>query len=312
VEANILASEARCCIVVATDERSERLTGGAHRRPLNSQQAAAVKMGFLRQASVRARKLASPATVLVSAREEDRSVWMGPLWFTQPANRFISDVGVPASLSTAAALLSVAATSPSCLVTILPTDFWVARESVLSDAIENVLSVLRRVPDTVATLGMSDTHPGSEEDYLVVGRGSTQTGAVILAKADRPAPSAAKQLSEEGALVASGIFLGQARAFAARFHKYWPQLVRELTECVGSVPFPGAEHPFSSDVYRRISRSVIGAMRLFLSTFATRAFRVRGSGWCSRKRLDDVQPVSGGAPRASHGALNSAGTDYPS
>ena len=158
---------------------------------------------------------------------------------------------------------------------------------------------------------MSDTHPGTEEDYLIVGRGSAQMGAVILAKANRPAPSVAKQLSEEGALVASGILLGQARAFAARIRKYWPRLERELTECVGSVPSTGAEHRLPSDVYRRISREVIGSMRLFPPTFAMRAFRVRGSGWCSRKRLDDVQPVPGFARRPSFGGLYSAGTDYP-
>jgi mannose-1-phosphate guanylyltransferase len=259
VQANRSVSQGRCCIVVTTDERSGRLTDETDQRPLNRQQAALVKKGFLRQASLRARRVASPGNVMVSAREADRSVWLGPLWFTQPGNRFISERGVPTSLSTAAALLSVAAASPSCLVTILPDDFWVAREAVLSDALENVLSVLERVPDTVATLGMSDTHPGTEEDYLIVGRRSSPMGAVILAKANRPAPPAAKQLSDEGALVASGILLGQARAFAARIHKYWPQLGRELTECVGSTPFSGAEHRLPSDAYRRISRSVIGS-----------------------------------------------------
>src|SRR5271156_1042092 len=240
------ASPARCCIVVANDERSERLTDGLHQRPLNSQQAAIIKEGFLRQASLRARRMVSPANVLVSASEEDRIVWAGPLWFTKSANRFISDRGVPTSLSTALAVLSVAARSPSCLVTILPSDFWVARESVLTEAIESVLTALRRVPDTVATLGMSDTHPGTEEDYIIVGPGSSQMGAAIQAKADRPRPPAAKQLFDEGALVASGILLGQARAFAARIHKYCPQLVRELTDIVGSVSAPEAEHSLSA------------------------------------------------------------------
>jgi hypothetical protein len=112
--------------------------------------------------------------------------------------------------------------------------------------------------------------------------------------------------------VASGILLGQARAFAARIHKYWPQIGRELTEGVGSIASSRAEHRLPSDAYRRISRSVIGSMCLFPPTFAMRAFRVRGSGWCSRQRLDDVQPAPGLARRPSFGGLYSAGTDYPS
>ncbi len=298
-----LASQARCCIVVANDERSERLVEGLHPWPLNSQQAAIVKRGFLRQASLRARRMVSPANVLVSAREEDRSVWLGPLWFTQPANRFISGRGVPSSLLTAAAVLSVAARSPSCLVTILPSDFWVARESVLTDAIEKILTSLQRVPGTVATLGMSDTHPGTDEDFLIVGPASSQMGAAIQAKAKRPGPSVAKQLLKEGALVASGILLGHAQAFAARIHKYWPHLTRELTDTVDSDRSPEAEHRLSADAYQHISRSFMSSMRLSPHTFPMRAFRVQGSGWCSRQRLNDLAPAPAFSARAS---------DYPS
>src|SRR5271168_1415349 len=295
VKETISASQMRSCIVVATDERSERLTDCLHRGPLSSQQAAIVKRGFLRQASLRARRIASPANVLVSAREEDQSVWAGPLWFTHPANRFISDRGVPTSLSTAVAVLSVAARSPSCLVTILPSDFWVARESVLADAIDNSITALQGVPGTVATLGMSDTHPGTDEDYLIVGAANSRMGAAIQAKANRPGPSVAKRLLNEGALVASGILVGHAQAFAARIHKYWPQLARELTDMAGSRRSPEAVHRLSADVYQHIARSVLCSMRLFPPTFAMRAFRVQGSGWCSRTRLHDVrsEPVFG-------------------
>jgi mannose-1-phosphate guanylyltransferase len=306
------ASQMRCCIVVATDERSERLTDALHRGPLSSQQAAIVKRGFLRQASLRARRIASPANVLVSAREEDRNVWAGPLWFTQPANRFIADRGVPTSLATSAAVLSLAARSPCCLVTILPSDFWVARESVLADAIDNVITALQGVPGTVATLGMSDSHSGTDEDYLIVGPISSHMGAAIQAKANRPAPSVAKRLLDEGALVASGILVGHAQAFAARIHKYWPQLARELTDMAGSGRSPEAAHRLSADVYQHISRSVLCSMRLFPPTFAMRAFRVQGSGWCSRKPLHDVHSTSAFGLRPDSRGLSSVRTEYRS
>ena len=188
-------------------------------------------------------------------------------------------------------MLSVAARSPSCLVTILPTDFWVARESVLQEAIDNALTSLQSVPGTVATLGMSDTPPETDEDYLIVGPASSHVGAAIQAKANRPRRSAARQLLKEGALVASGILLGQAQAFAARIHKYWPHLARELTDTMGSDRSPEAEHRLSADTYQHLSRLVVSSMRLSPLTFPMRAFRVQGSGWCSRKRLNDVQPA---------------------
>lgn len=276
-------SQTRCCIVIASEERSERLHENLRPYALTSQQSAVVKMGFLRQTAQRARKLASPANVLVSAREEERSVWTGPLWFTRPANRFISDRGVPMAFSTVAAVLSVAVRLPHCLVTVLPSDFWVAKESLFMESIEKVLASLQRAPGTVATLGMSDPYPGNDEDYLVVGPESCQTGAVIQARAHRPAPSIAKQLVKEGALVASGILLGQAQAFAERVRKYWPTLALELTDNVDANSLSTEERRLSVDAYRHISRSAMSSIRMSPPAFPMRAYRVQGSGWCSRK-----------------------------
>jgi hypothetical protein len=306
-----VSAEACCCIVVASDGRSEGMTHGSEQRPLDSQVAAIVKKGFLRQASLRARRIASPAKVLLSARGEDRGVWASPFWFTQPANRFISDRGVPTSISTAAAVLSVAARAPSCLVTILPTDFWVARESVLADAIDKALTSLQQTPGTVATLGMSDAHPGTDEDYLIVGPASSQTGAAIQAKANRPGPAAARQLSREGALVASGILLGHAQAFAARIHKYWSHLARELANTVRSDRCSEVEHRMLADAYQHISRSVMSSIRLSPPAFPMRAFRVQGSGWCSRKYLNQMQPEPVPDLEERSCGLNCRRSEYP-
>jgi len=312
VKPDISNSQARYCIVVAASERLDRLTDNSHQRQLNFQQAAIAKKRFLRETSVRARRVASPANVLVSAREEDRSIWVGPLWFTRPARRFISDRGVPTSLSTAAAVLSIAARSPSSLVTILPSDFWVARESVLAEAIEAALTAMKQVPDTVATLGMSDNDPGGDEDYLIVGPGSSRMGVAIQAKADRPKPPVAKRLLDEGALVASGILLGHAQAFAVRIRKYWPQWAQELTATVGLDCSTEAERRLSADQCLHISRSVTYSMRLFPPTFAMRAFRVHGSGWCSRRRsntVNDVRAASASDLRAVSRGLDTVRVD---
>lgn len=300
-----------CCIVVANDERSERVTHVCQQWPLDSQETAAVKKGFLRQASLRARRIASPANVLVSAREEDRGVWTSPFWFTQPANRFISGRGVPTSISTAAAVLSVAARAPSCLVTILPSDFWVARESVLADAIDKALTSLQQTPGTVATLGMSDNHPGTDEDYLIVGPATSQTGAAIQARANRPGPAAARQLSREGALVASGILLGHAQAFAERIYKYWSHLARELANTARSDHCPEMEHQLAAEAYQHLPRSVMSSIRLSPPTFPMRAFRVQGSGWCSRKYSSPMQPASAFDSEEASRGLNCYRSEYP-
>ena len=224
----------------------------------------------------------SPANVLVCCKRVTRRTWEGPFWFTQPANRFISEQGTPVSLSTAAAVLSIAAKEPGCPVAVLPSDFWVAREAVLTEAIEKAFGQLPAMPESVATLGMIDYHREGHEDYLVVGPQHAETGAVIQARINRPEKRLAKQLISEGAMVASGILLGYAQAFAARIHKYWPHLARELRNTLKSDAIGDVERKFSAFAFRQIPRLAMQFVRLTPPTFAARAFAVRGSGWCSR------------------------------
>jgi mannose-1-phosphate guanylyltransferase len=240
-------------------------------------------MGFLRLAARRARRLSSPSNVIVCAQEGDRRTWEGPFWFTRPANHFIAERGTPTSLSTAAAVLSIAAQDPSCPIVILPSDFWVARESVLTEAIEKAFEQLQVMPESVATLGMIDSHQAGEEDYLVVGPHDTQKGAAIQARINRPERRLAKQLMREGALVASGILLGYAQAFGARINKYWPQLAQELIDALKRNRLADVERKFSAFAYRQLPRVVMQSVQLSPPTFPARAFPVQGSGWCSRQ-----------------------------
>jgi mannose-1-phosphate guanylyltransferase len=283
VRAQTSVASKRCCIVVANDKHSERVSTSLFQRASGS--VAAVTMGFFRLAARRARRLSSPANVIVSAQEGDRRTWEGAFWFTRATNRFISERGTPTSLSTAAAVLSIATKDPSCPIAILPSDFWVARESVLTEAIENAFEKLRVMPESVATLGMIDSHrhPGCEEDYLVVGPRDAQKGAAIQARINRPERRLAKQLMSEGAMVASGILLGYAQAFAARINKYWPHLAQELIRTLEKDPAAEVERKFSAFAYRQVPRLAMHSMQLSPPTFPARAFPVQGSGWCSRQ-----------------------------
>jgi mannose-1-phosphate guanylyltransferase len=278
------------CIVVASDIRSDRLAGGLQPFLFNSRQVEALKAGFLRRSSERARRVVSPANVLLCAQEADRGIWQGPFWSTRPQNRFVSDRGAPSSLATVAALLSVASRTPSSLIVVMPSDFWVARESVLTDAIDKAFAALRMMPETVAMLGVVDAHAGTNEDYLIVGPSDPHKGAVIQARVNRPDPRMARRLIGEGAMVASGILLGYAQAFAARIGKYWPHIAHELNTSGMAGDFPHVERRLVPETFRNIPRSVLNSMRLSPPAFPMRAFRLQGSGWCSRQRLHDVQP----------------------
>jgi mannose-1-phosphate guanylyltransferase len=92
----------------------------------------------------------------------------------------------------AAAVLELAERAPSRPIVMLPTNYWIAKESVFSDAIELALWSLPRCPNGIATLGMADTHADGEEDYLVLGQSNGYTGADIHAYVRKPGSKAAK------------------------------------------------------------------------------------------------------------------------
>src|SRR5277367_5943771 len=90
---------------------------------------------LLQRALHRAKQIAPTAQIVVTVREENRERWEPALWFIRPERRFVSDSRVTASLTTAAAVLSIAAESASHVITILPARCYVANEWILSDAL---------------------------------------------------------------------------------------------------------------------------------------------------------------------------------
>jgi len=157
------------CIVVADDHGPEYVPtslGAAIKWPVQY-------CGFgepatlLQKALHRAKQIAPTAQIVVTVREANRECWEPALWFIRPEHRFISDARMTSPLTTAAALLSIAADSVSHVVTILPARCYVANEWILSAALHRLHATLAGIPEGVGTLGMIDIDDGIDEDYLL-------------------------------------------------------------------------------------------------------------------------------------------------
>jgi hypothetical protein len=174
------------CIVVADDHGPEYVpsaVGHIKKSPVQY-------CGFgepttlLQRALHRAKQIAPTANIAVAVREEDRERWEPALWFVRPERRFVSDSRITVSLTTAAALLSIAADSAWNVVTILPARCYVADEWILSAALDRLHTTLAKIPEGVGTLGMIDIDDGVDEDYLVPYRSKIGPGFKALAKAN--------------------------------------------------------------------------------------------------------------------------------
>jgi len=266
------------CIVVADDHGPEYVPtrGAASKWPVQY-------CGFggrttlLQRALHRARRLAPTGQIVVTVREEHRERWEPALWFIHQERRFISDSRIASSLTTAAALLSIAAASISNEVTIVPARGYVADEWVLCAALSRLRAILPRVPEGVATLGMIDVDSGIDEDYLVPCAGNWGAGVLVQAMARRPAERVARHLQRQGAMVSSGILMGYAGRLAAHIWRHRPSLTQTLANLACTAT--GREHRLSADHCGDISRSDLRPLSWWPPTLPQRAFPVYRCGW---------------------------------
>jgi mannose-1-phosphate guanylyltransferase len=283
------------CIVVADDHGPEyvpTISGAAKEWPLQY-------CGFgeaetlLQKALRRARQLAPTTQIVVTVREANRECWEPALWFVRPERRFISDTRMTSPLTTAAALLSIAADSVSHVVTILPARCYVADEWILSAALHGLHAMLPRIPEGVGTLGMIDIDDGIDEDYLVPCSTGVDSVVAVQGIARQPAGWVARHLRQHGAMVASGILTGYAGRFAAHIVKHRPTLINALTKVISVAH---GETRLSADVYRKVSRSVLRSLRWWPPTLPQRALPVYRCGWKGLHTARAVARICGSFP----------------
>ena len=202
-----------------------------------------------------------------------------------------------APLTTAAALLSIAADSPANVVTILPARCHVANEWILGAALNQLQSLLPRIPEGVGTLGMIEIDNGIDEDYLVSGPERSEPwscGASDGASAHRLDCGASEAARCHGSL---WDLTGYVRVFAAHAFKHWPGLSRKLAKVMRVAE--SGERRFHADGYREMARSVLRSLRWWPPIFPQRALRVYRCGFRGLQTARAVAKVIDSYPAAA-------------
>ena len=240
----------------------------------------------------RAASLVSASRVLAVALQEHRARWEPYTWFVRPSMRFVSDEDVAPHVASAAAILSIAERSPSNIITILPARSYVAHESVLKEALEQVLMKLPDIPEGVATLGMADIDEAVDEDYLLLCRKATGPGLGVNGIVRRPTSWVARHLRRQGAVVASGILVGYAGAFAAHLSKHWPGVTARLLKVYRSSMAAQSECRISKSVIQSVPGPILRGMRWDAPAFPQRVFTVGQCGWSGLKSPHEVARIA--------------------
>jgi mannose-1-phosphate guanylyltransferase len=234
---------------------------------------------LLQNALRRATRIAPASQVMVTVLDEYRELWEPSVWFVRPEHRFVCEGYAESNLTAAAAVLKIAAASPSNVVVIAPGRVHVRREDVLEAALYNALAVLPSIREGALTLAMIDAEDGIDEDYLIVERSSSSAGLPVLGVSRRPNTWVANHLRRQGALVASGIMVGYAGVFAAHVSRQWPGLTKWLNQLADTATSASAECELSMHFTRSLPNPTIATLRWHAPTLKQRALGVEGCGW---------------------------------
>ena len=151
----------------------------------------------------RAGRISHAARVMVTADEAHRPHWQPACWFMRAEHRFVSEAPGWSLLTTAAAVLSIAAREPSALITILPARCYVADEWTLTVAVHRLLADRSFLANGIVTLGIVGAPSSVDEDYLLLKAPDGRPTAAVAATAQKPAKWVAQDLVRRGAVVAS-------------------------------------------------------------------------------------------------------------
>jgi mannose-1-phosphate guanylyltransferase len=248
---------------------------------------------MLQKALHRARRISHANRILVTGAEVHRAHWQPALWFTRTEHRFVSESPGWSSLTTAAAVLSIAARDPSAAVTILPARSYVADEWTLTVALHTALTKMSSVGDGVVTLGMESGGSEVEEDYLML-RDQPERRLMIPVSgtARRPLDWVAQHLVARGALVASGIYVGRAEVLVARLYKYWPKLTHQLARNLTRAFAAGVENRLAPDLVDEALRTAPQSFWKHPPWMPLRALRVASCGWSSLRSGHAIERIA--------------------
>jgi mannose-1-phosphate guanylyltransferase len=253
---------------------------------------------MLQKALHRAVRISHPARVMVTAAEAHRLHWQRALWFMRAEHRFLSESPGGSLLTTAAAVLSIAARTPTALITILPARCYVADEWTLTLALHRALSERRILSVGILTLGIVGF--GVDEDYLLLRAPDDRPTVAVAATAQRPMESVARNIVRQGAVVATGIYIASASTLASLFYQCWPTLTHRILRHLKQSRTPGVENRIAPAVAQEALR---GASRPFRdrSPWSTlRALRVAHCGWSSLSSTQAIERIARPLPESSN------------
>ncbi|HEX3915237.1 MAG TPA: sugar phosphate nucleotidyltransferase [Steroidobacteraceae bacterium] len=198
---------------------------------------------LLQEALQRAAAVAPLARICSIVAEQHREWWTPILSYLSDPNVIVQPHNKGTAYGILLPLLRMAERDPNATVVLLPADHYLRHEEILAASLRRAAELAKADAGSIYLLGIEPDEPDTELGYILPAPGSRQEAAEVLRFIEKPDPTGARVLLDEGALWNSFILAASSRALLGLFDGRYAATIAALRG------FDGANIDF---VYRNL------------------------------------------------------------
>lgn len=206
---------------------------------------------LLQDAIRRAASVVDRARLCTVVSADHRRWWESVLWSLPARNVVVQPRNRGTANGILLPLLHIAARDPQARVVLLPSDHYVRAEGTLTLALHTATEQLDDLRTQIVLLGMKPEEADPELGYIVPGRGTART-LHVRQFVEKPNPTLARALMEQGAMWNSFILAGRVATFLDLFEQRFPELLRDMRAAVARDLNDPGDAVAATDLYERL------------------------------------------------------------
>ncbi|MFN8179790.1 MAG: sugar phosphate nucleotidyltransferase [bacterium] len=158
--------------------------------------------------------------------------WWTPLLGPGSGNVVVQPQNRGTAVGLLVPLLSILERDPEARVWVLPTDHWVGDEETLARAVRKAFGRIEEEPDRVVILGISPDAPDTQYGWILPETADRDGFKRVASFVEKPAPSEAKQLLDDGGVWNSFLLVARAHALVSLYERRLPTLLATMRQAV--------------------------------------------------------------------------------
>jgi mannose-1-phosphate guanylyltransferase len=268
---------------------------------------------LLRTALERAKTVASPPHICIVVAEEHRRWWQPALTPAEHTNVIVQPRNRGTANGILLPLLHIMRRDPNARVVLLPSDHYVADESVLAAALRGTIRKLRNSQEALL-LGIAPDEPDPDLGYIVPGGKLARRVSSVARFVEKPQGAEAQRLIKAGALWNAFIVAAHAGTLLDLFNACFPWIVRAMQSAVERDVRTPTDPVAIIDLYKQLADLDFSKHVLEGAEARLRVVPVPSCGWSdlgtpsrlaeTLRRLPQNRAAAEEAPDSNNGFLN--------